>query len=299
MKICAYVQKAYAKQNYKNECMDTRMFVGLRVIIDALSAYGYNVEWAGIDTVHKYDVVLVSLTSDCDWWSFIGERLEWQRGDYKVIVGGAGVLHVAPFLPYADYFSLGRGEKAIPNLILALDGKDHVPDNSIIESASFSYDNLYYIRQADDVYPNAINIDGHNGGWRETSIGCNHRCLFCAYTWHRRFMSAGDAFYWDSINAQHMEDKEKAMLDIKNNPVDFSRLRTTALDGTSERLRYMVNKRISRQTFREFLTRMCDSDAKPHQIKLYNILGVSDGDASGLAGIQRRLNSRRRGTRET
>lgn len=34
MKICAYVQKAYAKQTYKNECMDTRQFVGLRIVID-------------------------------------------------------------------------------------------------------------------------------------------------------------------------------------------------------------------------------------------------------------------------
>lgn len=68
MKICAYVQEAYAKANYKNECMDARQFVGLRVIIDCLNRAGYEVDYAGIATVHQYDVVLVSLTSDCDWW---------------------------------------------------------------------------------------------------------------------------------------------------------------------------------------------------------------------------------------
>ena len=36
MKICAYVQESYAKANYKNECLDTRQFVGLRVVMDAL-----------------------------------------------------------------------------------------------------------------------------------------------------------------------------------------------------------------------------------------------------------------------
>lgn len=53
MKICAYVQEAYAKQTYKNECMDTRQFVGLRVVIDALEKCGYTVEYAGIATVYR------------------------------------------------------------------------------------------------------------------------------------------------------------------------------------------------------------------------------------------------------
>ena len=133
MKICAYVQRQYAKQNYKNECFDTRQFVGLRVIKDALERDGYAVEWAGIATVHEYDVVLVSLTADYDWWEYIKERLEWRKGSYKVIVGGAGVMHVAPFLPFADYFSLGRGEKSVVNLVRRLDGKDGYEDNSIVE----------------------------------------------------------------------------------------------------------------------------------------------------------------------
>ena len=60
MRICAYVQEAYAKANYKNECMETRQFVGLRVIIDCLERAGYTVDYAGIATVHQYDIVLVS-----------------------------------------------------------------------------------------------------------------------------------------------------------------------------------------------------------------------------------------------
>ena len=75
IKICAYVQEQYAKQNYKNECLDTRQFVGLRVVIDCLERAGYAVDYAGIASVHKYDIVLVSLTSDCDWWPYITERL--------------------------------------------------------------------------------------------------------------------------------------------------------------------------------------------------------------------------------
>ena len=52
MKICAYVQESYAKANYKNECMDTRQFVGLRVIIDCLERAGIIVDgWMMIDTL--------------------------------------------------------------------------------------------------------------------------------------------------------------------------------------------------------------------------------------------------------
>lgn len=275
MKICAYVQSAYAKANYKNECMDTRQFVGLRVIIDALSRAGYEVEWAGSATVHEYDVVLVSLTSDCDWWSWIAERLTWRRGDYKVIVGGAGVLHVAPFLRFADYFSLGRGEQSIVNLILRLDGRDCADDDSIIESRTFSPDKIYHIRQTDYVYPHRIALETNKDGFKEGAIGCPHKCLFCGYTWQRKFISPNKHYAMADSLFGDIEDKERAMLDIQKDPdsVDFSRLRTTAIDGMSERLRYMVNKRISRRMMVEFVNRMLDSDAKPHQIKFYNIVG--------------------------
>lgn len=55
--------------------------------------------------------------------------------------------------------------------------------------------------------------------------------------------------------------------------VNWSLLRTTAIDGMSERLRYMVNKRISRRSLEMFLRDMIQSDAKPHQIKLFNVVG--------------------------
>lgn len=142
MRICAYVQGGYAKPAYKNENFNTRQWVGLSVIVDSLRRAGYEVEYAGAATVHEYDWVLVSITSDCDWWSFIAERVQWRAGSYKVIVGGAGVLNVRPFLPYADYFSLGRGERTVPALI----GGDAL-DDSIIESRTFSPDAIYHIRQ--------------------------------------------------------------------------------------------------------------------------------------------------------
>lgn len=276
MKICAYVQGTYAKETYKNECLDSRQFVGLRVIMDALQHEGYDVEWAGSATVHQYDIVLVSLTADCDWWPYIQERIKWRKGNYKVIIGGAGVLHVEPFLQFADYFSLGRGEWSIPNLIKKLDGKPAEEDNSIVESRSFSPDNHYTIRQTDHVYENGVVLT-ENNTYHETAIGCNHKCLFCGYTWHRKFVSNVD-FYKMGSGLFDMSDVERAMLDLERDPnsIDWVHLRSTAIDGFSERLRYMVNKRISKKTMMNFVRSMIESEgkgAKPHQMKLFNICG--------------------------
>ena len=274
MRICAYVQDRYAKQTYKNECMDKRQFAGLRVVIDAIERAGYCVEWAGAATVHEYDVVLVSITSDCDWWEFVKERLAWRKGNYKVVAGGAGVLHVAPFLPFVDCFALGRGELVMPELIRLLDGKPGDVGDSIIFSESFDANAVYHIAQADCAYPHSVELGGGKA-YHEGAIGCNHKCLFCGYTWQRKFVSDKDYYQMSDSLFGGIEDKERALLDMKRTgySIDFSKLRTTAIDGFSERLRFMVNKRISKIDLIDFLVRQASSPASPHQLKIYNICG--------------------------
>lgn len=301
MKICAYVQSAYAKQTYKNECMDTRGFAGLRVVMDALERAGYACEWAGAATVHTYDIVLVSLTADCDWWSFLSERLKWQPGNYKIIVGGAGVLHVAPFIPFVDFCSLGRGEDSIPNLIRMLDGKEFVEDDSIIDASTFSPDKIYHIRQSDYPYPHRVALSTNKNGFLEGPIGCNHKCLFCGYTWQRKFVSPYKEYKMEDSLFGGIVDQERAILDLVRDPdsVNFSKLRTTAIDGFSQRLRFMMNKRITREMLVDFLAQMMNSEALPHQLKLYNICGYpteNEDDWAEFLDSVREADSRCNGT---
>ena len=273
MRICAYVQEAYAKQTYKNECMDTRQFVGLRVVLDALEKDGYDVEYAGIATVHEYDVVLVSITAFCDWWTFLGERIRWKEGSYKVFVGGAGVLHVTPFLPWVDAFMIGRGEDIIVPLIRAEERGDRFESESVIYSDDFSEDRCYYIKQARESYPHPIQL--HKGApWKEGQIGCNHRCLFCSYTWSRKQNFSG-AFMWDGGGTLDMSERECALLDYKSGKynVNWKMLRTTAIDGSSQRLRYGVGKKIDDSVVMDFVRDATSSDASPHIVRLFNIVG--------------------------
>lgn len=274
MKICAYVQEAYAKVNYKNECMETRQFAGLRVIVDCLERAGYEVEYAGAATVHNYDVVLVSLTSDCDWWSFISERTKWQPGNYKVVIGGAGLLHIAPFLPFGDFFIFGRGENLIVPLVRGIERDGGWEHESVACSKTFSPDRIYKIAQASSPYPHKISLS-ETRDFREGPIGCNHRCMFCGYTWQRRFVSPDNFYYMQDSLFGGIAEKERALLDLHKNlaEVNFSRLRTTSIDGMSERLRRMVNKPITKAVLLDFLGAMLRYQGKPHQVKLYSIVG--------------------------
>lgn len=275
MKICAYVQEQYGKANYKTECMDTRQFVGLRVIVDCLERAGYAVDWAGIATVHQYDLVLVSLTSDCDWWSFIAERVRWKPGKYQVIVGGAGLLHIEPFLPHADWFMFGRGEHLIVPLVKGIESDGGIEHESVAHAATFSPDRRYRLAQTTTPYPFKISR-GEKTSFLEGPIGCNHKCLFCGYTWHRKFVSENHYYKMEDSLFGNIADKERAMLDLHENrkSIDFKHLRTTAIDGMSERLRKSMNKPITKDVMLEFLDEMLHYDGPAHQIKFYNLVGL-------------------------
>ena len=267
MKIAVYVIGKNAKYNYKHESFNVRKNAGIAVIIDVLKKAGYEIDYVSAINVINYDILLYSITSDCDWLPFIAERIKWPKGNYKVIVGGAGVLNVRPFLDYADYFVLGRGENVIENLINNINGFEC---ENIINSKTFSIDKKYKIAQSAQYKNEIILEDGCV--YQEGNLGCNHKCLFCAYTWHRKNVNKG-TFEWDSLFTS-MADKEKAMLDMHKYPesIDWQKLRTSAIDGFSERLRVKVKKKITREILREFFYKIFTVE-KPRQVKLYNIVG--------------------------
>jgi len=267
MKICAYVQVQYAKAVYKNENYNTRQWIGLSLVIDSLKRNGYEMQFAGMATVHNYNIVLVSITSDCDWWGFIAERVKWQEGNYIVVVGGAGVLNVRPFLKYADCFVLGRGENLIFDIVKSIQNNMRFDNPSVIWSNQFSINNNYRIRQ-EGVYPHCIKLE--NGKeYKEQNIGCPRKCLFCSYTYSRK--TTGDREY--EAGTGIWVQKERSILDmVENGNIDLTYLRMTSIDGMSERIRFMVAKPIKSEHIRMLLDLMANHDL-PHQLKIFNIVG--------------------------
>lgn len=92
-----------------------------------------------------------------------------------------------------------------------------------------------------------------------------------------------------------MEDKERAIIDLFNDEesIDWRHLRSTAMDGLSERLRYMMNKRISREMLEMFLQTMIHQDEiKPHKMKFFNIVGFpteTEDDAYEFLDVLRKI----------
>lgn len=271
LKIGVYVLNKYAKQTYSKECYNVRLNAGMAVVCDVLKRAGFtNINYCSSANAHKFDMIMYSVTSDCDWWEFVSERVNWQKGNYKIVVGGQGVLNPRPFLELVDYFVLGRAEGIQDKLAECILSGVDCEDKHIVCSKTYSIDKIYEINQSSEIYPYDILLD--NGQtYHEDVIGCNHKCLFCGYTWHRKQVQQ-EAFNYSGL-WNGGADRERAMIDMHNGiEVDLVKLRTTAIDGLSERLRFSVNKKISREMLREFIEKLAKCE-KPHQVKFYNIIG--------------------------
>lgn len=272
LKIGVYVLNKYANRSYSKDNYNKRGNIGMAVVCDVLERAGFtNISFCSACNVTSFDMVMFSVTGFSDWFSFIAERVTWVPGKYKVVVGGQGALNPRPFLEYVDYFVLGRAEGIQPKLAECILSGTECNDEHVVSSKSYSVDKIYYVNQTDRLYPYELKLSSGKR-YKEDCIGCNHKCFFCSYTWQRKFVGPTEylcAGLWnDNI------DRERAMLDVHAGiDVDLDKLRTTALDGLSERLRLMVNKRITRDIFRDFIEKLALCQ-KPHFVKIYNILGL-------------------------
>ncbi len=152
-------------------------------------------------------------------------------------------------------------------LVGAISNDNQYNHPSVIYSAEFSFDKRYRINQAECLYPEAVTL-ANGKPMQEKSIGCQNKCLFCNYTWSRKHIGE-----LQGVSGSFGEDdKEKTINELDlNKPDSWGQLRMVGLDGTSERLRYMVSKRISKERLQEFLKAL--SRRKAQQLKSYCIVG--------------------------
>lgn len=271
LKIGVYVLGKNPIRTYAKDSYDVRVNAGMSVVCDILKRAGFtNISFCSGANAHRFDVVMFSVTGDCDFWPFVSERTQWERSKTKVVVGGAAVLNPRPFLGLIDYFVLGRAEGIQDRLMQAiLDGEDFLNEH-VVSSNSFSVERQYSLNQVSCAYPHEIQLP--NGKtFVESDIGCNHKCLFCNYTWSRTHIQNA-SFRYGGLWADN-KDVELAIIDMDHGEsVNLNRLRNTAIDGLSERIRFMVNKKITRGMLQSFLLKLGTCE-KPHQVKFYNIVG--------------------------
>ncbi len=287
-KIAIYIQKRYAKPTYKTESYDVRAWPGIEMVKDDLERRGYPVGYCDRGTVADYDIILMSITAACDWYPFIAERVKWAKGDYKVLMGGAGLLNVRPFLEYFDAVVFGRAEGLTHLVIDSLMGGYEMDNPSVCYAQSFSMDKRYEVRQVDKPYPHEYRLP-RGDNWQETASGCKRKCLFCQYAFSRRYMSRdGDI----SGEYNHANVNEATIFDFDlAHPDTWTRggrgYIIVGLDGTSERLRFMANKPITDDLLRDFIIA---SIAAPgvYRVKMFNIVGLpteSPGDWERIVDV--------------
>lgn len=229
------------KQRRSDNSFDGNDNIGAEVIADTLRRSGIGVGYCDPATAHEWPLVLVSFTSIYDLISFyqqVALRSEWQPGRraFKVLGGGFGLQNPIPVRHFIDYAAFGRAEDWVAGVVQSILGGSVPQHESLMHLPDI---HTVRISQASRLYPYTVN------GWSETFVGCPLKCKFCHYTFARKHQGGDDAYggyvqggltggrsvevTWDQV--VHWQGK-------------VGRIRS-ALDGWSERLRYIYGKRIS------------------------------------------------------
>jgi radical SAM superfamily enzyme YgiQ (UPF0313 family) len=214
------------------------------VIIDVLARRGIECDICTADTAKDYQVVLVSFTSDYDclaYYTAVSLLKSWQPGTRKftVIGGGEGMQNPTVIRNYVDYAVFGRAENIIGDLIDAVLGGGDYQHESVMHLPDIT---TVKVNQACELYPYEVRLQDGRGkrDWRESFVGCPNKCLFCHYTWSRKWIG-GDTYYQGDLTMSR--SVEMLWTDIPKLTEKSGRVRT-AIDGFSERLRKAYGKRI-------------------------------------------------------
>lgn len=277
--VAIYIQKTYGVKVYENDSYNKRIFPGMEMIRDALRRAGIETGTVDSGTVNQAKIILVPMISSFDWYSFIAERVTWKPGNYIVIVGGAGILNVRPFLEYADIFVLGRAEWFIVDLVNAALAGNRYESDSVIYADEFSMEKDYMIAQSPHLYQYPVELP--NGVlWMEAASGCQHKCLFCGYTWQRKHQGQNQSHTGASRDIWPGSAEHTIMeMDLESDPAQWFEDSQTriivGLDGVTEKLRFAVNKQITDDMLRRFVYGICErKKVKPvSDLKFYVVCG--------------------------
>jgi radical SAM superfamily enzyme YgiQ (UPF0313 family) len=231
--------KKFSSANRKDKSFDGQSNIGAYIIKDVFERAGYSISFASPEFADKYKIVLVSFTSSYDMLNFLKEVIPlkiWKKRKFKVIAGGFGLQNIYSIRNYVDYGVFGRAENNIVSLI-----------ESILQGKEFHHESIMdlsqgitpvKICQVDNFYPHSIDIQPV--AYKETMIGCAKKCLFCHYTFSRKHLSS-DKF---STPVKYSSSSQEILFkELVEKSKGKGKIRS-ALDGHSERLRCVFNKRI-------------------------------------------------------
>lgn len=241
---------------------------GASMIIDVLFNAGYDVKITDKENANKYDIVLISLTSNLDMIAltrYLNNYIDWKRRKFVVCAGGFGMQNYIPIMEYIDYAWYGRVENEISWLI---ENNFDVEHQSLIKIGK--HKNVI-INQSNILYPNVYTFGG--GMTKEQIYGCPNKCFFCYYSFSRKYINTGNNLYSFNQGYTSSIEIEQCKKELyKNFAIPEI---TSSIDGFSERLRFAMNKRIPNNQIIEFIKYITsNTTCKALRLKLYNIVGI-------------------------
>lgn len=236
---------------------DGQNYIGLRYIASEIDQSKYEITYVSKDNINSVDYCLISLTSYYDVLNVINE-LYGKEITAKVSIGGAGFNNVGLLRDIADFGTVGRGEGTIMGI---LEGE--------------KIDGLYYKQYNRDLNTKIkimplkkfIEIDDNFvGKYCEQSIGCQRKCYFCEYSWKHKWTKKDTGYHSGLLN------RETLLQDV-----DWSEYKNkdlvTAIDGATERTRYIINKPIKNSEITDKMLQIYDVPKDYLSLKLYCLLG--------------------------
>lgn len=264
----AFLVFAPLRQRRKDNSFDGNDNVGAKVIADVLTRAGIPVGYCAPETAHRHRVVLVSLTSTYDVFAFyraVAMLPSWQPGGrtFRVLAGGFGMQNPTSIRRYVDYAAFGRAESWVTPIVEALlGGGEPAAHESLMPLPDLA---PVTIAQAAELYPHEVE------GFRESFTGCPLKCKFCHYTWARKHRGSDEAYgQYVQTSLAGAGSPELTWDQLFTYDRKAGRIRV-AIDGFSERLRYLYGKRISRDDIVAGIERIGRFGPAATTLMVYNI----------------------------
>jgi len=234
--------------------------IGAGVLIDELTRSGYIVDICDYKTAFNYTHILVSMTATDDIFDIYKQckKNNWNKRNFVAFVGGFGCQNPVALSDFIDYAFFGRADGVILDFL-------QNPEKYSQHSFNLKQPKKVELRQVNTLYPYTIIYGKNKTRWSEKFIGCPHKCKFCHYSHNRKYI--GDGTYIN--NGLSTGSPEIMLKDICKLTSKLGRL-TSALDGYSERLRFMFGKKITWEMLEEAMDILASFKGNTY-FKLYNI----------------------------
>ncbi len=236
--------------------------IGQTVITRALRAENIRV---GYTTPEKMEgkLLLASVSSSVDALSLRRQlQKAGRRSGQTVLIGGAGATNPFLFVGIGDYLYLGRAHTEVAAIVADVLAGRNPQNNHLValdemNSASMNSDA--------PIITTSITLPCPRQPWEEGFFGCSRMCAFCQYAHVRRLSRHRD--YVQTTGAAISSELD--LLTIAEGKFTPTRRVLTALDGSSERLRFAFGKPITNSDIGSAMRNLYDAGVSV--VDIYNV----------------------------